>query len=181
MRSSCLRPKHIDVKKPALTSNLDAGVARPELREFAFDPIARVHGEREAYIAAAITMARAYRAAGRAANNVRPLAERQSRPSLKDEQKSGRNKRARAHASVRDKMLAAIRWSRAGRQKRLRRTVLSLRDNPINSVPHFGENFPDPLFAQQMTDPSANFLESRPFLHSTITTFGADAPNDNRP
>src|SRR5262245_25502757 len=63
-----------DLVRRALSCNLDAKVERPELREFAFDPIARVHADRGAYIAAAITIARAYRAAGRAATNVRPLA-----------------------------------------------------------------------------------------------------------
>ena len=63
-----------DLVRRTLTCNLDAKVERPELREFAFDPIARVHANREAYIAAAITIARAYRVAGRDASNVRPLA-----------------------------------------------------------------------------------------------------------
>jgi putative DNA primase/helicase len=63
-----------DLVRRTLSCNLDAKVERPELREFPFDPIARVHADRGAYIAAAITIARAYRAAGRAATNVRPLA-----------------------------------------------------------------------------------------------------------
>jgi putative DNA primase/helicase len=63
-----------DLIRRALTCNLDAKMERPELREFAFNPIARVLGDREAYIAAAITIARAYRAVGRAASNAKPLA-----------------------------------------------------------------------------------------------------------
>ena len=51
------------VRRTVLCS-LDAGVERPELREFAFDPIARVLENRGAYVAAAITISRAYRAAG---------------------------------------------------------------------------------------------------------------------
>jgi putative DNA primase/helicase len=63
-----------DLVRRTLTCNLDAKVERPELRTFRFDPIARVHSDRETYIAAAITIARAYRAAGRDAANIRPLA-----------------------------------------------------------------------------------------------------------
>jgi putative DNA primase/helicase len=62
-----------DLVRRTLVCNLDAKVERPEMREFAFDPIARVHSDRGAYIAAAITIARAYRATGRATTNVRPL------------------------------------------------------------------------------------------------------------
>lgn len=54
-----------DLVRRALTCNLDAGVERPEQREFEFDPIARVYADRGTYIAAAITIARAYRAYGR--------------------------------------------------------------------------------------------------------------------
>jgi putative DNA primase/helicase len=63
-----------DLVRRTLTCNLDAKAERPELRAFGFDPIARVHNDRKAYIAAAITIARAYRAAGRDAANIRPLA-----------------------------------------------------------------------------------------------------------
>jgi putative DNA primase/helicase len=63
-----------DLVRRTLTCQLDAKVERPELREFTFDPIARVRGDQEDYIAAAITIARAYRAAGREAPNFRPLA-----------------------------------------------------------------------------------------------------------
>jgi len=63
-----------DLVRRTLICQLDAKVERPELREFTFDPIARIHSDRETYIAAAITIARAYRAAGRDAPSVRPLA-----------------------------------------------------------------------------------------------------------
>jgi putative DNA primase/helicase len=63
-----------DLVRRTLTCNLDAKVERPELREFAFDPIARVHADRGSYIAAAITIARAYRAFGDTAAGYRPLA-----------------------------------------------------------------------------------------------------------
>jgi putative DNA primase/helicase len=53
-----------DMTRRGLIANLDAKVERPELREFSFDPIERVLADRGAYIAAAITIARAYIAAG---------------------------------------------------------------------------------------------------------------------
>jgi putative DNA primase/helicase len=62
-----------DLVRRALTCNLDAKVERPEMREFSFNPIARVLADREQYIAAAITIALAYRAAGREAASLRPL------------------------------------------------------------------------------------------------------------
>ena len=43
-----------------LIANLDAKVERPELRKFSFDPIERALSNRGAYVAAAITIARAY-------------------------------------------------------------------------------------------------------------------------
>ena len=49
----------------AIVCSLDAGVERPELRDFPFDPIDRVLAHRGTYVAAAITIARAYRIAGR--------------------------------------------------------------------------------------------------------------------
>jgi putative DNA primase/helicase len=63
-----------DLVRRALTCNLDAKVERPELRKFAFDPIARVHTDRGSYIAAAMTIARAYRASASAPAGYRPLA-----------------------------------------------------------------------------------------------------------
>jgi putative DNA primase/helicase len=53
-----------DMTRRGLIANLNAKVERPELREFNFDPIKRVLANRGAYIAAAITIARAYIAAG---------------------------------------------------------------------------------------------------------------------
>jgi hypothetical protein len=53
-----------DMTRRGLIANLDAKVERPELREFSFDPIERVLADRGSYIAAAITIARAYIAAG---------------------------------------------------------------------------------------------------------------------
>jgi putative DNA primase/helicase len=53
-----------DMTRRGLVANLDAKVERPELREFSFDPIERVLADRGACIAAAITVARAYIAAG---------------------------------------------------------------------------------------------------------------------
>jgi hypothetical protein len=52
-----------DRTRRAVLCSLDAKVERPELRRFAFDPIARVLENRGAYVAAALTIARAYRAA----------------------------------------------------------------------------------------------------------------------
>jgi hypothetical protein len=48
----------------AVLCRLDAGMERPEQRQFAFDPIARVIADRGAYVAAVITISRAYKAAG---------------------------------------------------------------------------------------------------------------------
>jgi putative DNA primase/helicase len=53
-----------DMARRAVLCSLGASVERPELRRFAFDPIARVLESRGTYVAAAITIARAYRAAG---------------------------------------------------------------------------------------------------------------------
>jgi putative DNA primase/helicase len=62
-----------DLVRRTLTCRLDAKVERPEFRTFTFDPLARVRRDRQTYIGAAITIARAYRAGGDAPN-VRPLA-----------------------------------------------------------------------------------------------------------
>jgi putative DNA primase/helicase len=53
-----------DMTRRGLIGNLDAKVERPELRQFDFDPIDRVLKDRGAYIAATITIARGYIAAG---------------------------------------------------------------------------------------------------------------------
>jgi len=54
-----------DITRRGLIANLDPKCERPELRSFSFDPIERVLNDRGAYIAAAITIAHAYIAAGR--------------------------------------------------------------------------------------------------------------------
>jgi putative DNA primase/helicase len=54
-----------DMTRRGVIANLDPKVERPELRTFSFDPIERVLENRGAYIAAAITAARSYVAAGR--------------------------------------------------------------------------------------------------------------------
>ena len=53
-----------DMTRRGLSAALDPKVERAELREFSFDPIARVLANRGAYVAAAITIARAYIAVG---------------------------------------------------------------------------------------------------------------------
>jgi RepB DNA-primase from phage plasmid len=53
-----------DMVRRAVISTLDAGIERPELRNFEFDPIDRVLQNRGAYVAACLTIVRAYRAAG---------------------------------------------------------------------------------------------------------------------
>jgi putative DNA primase/helicase len=53
-----------DMARRGLVAKLNPKVERPELRTFDFDPIERVLTDRGAYIAAAITSARAYIAAG---------------------------------------------------------------------------------------------------------------------
>lgn len=63
-----------DLVRRTLIVRLDAKVERPELREFTFDPIGRVLDDRGAYIAAAITIARAWWAAGMPTDSeARPL------------------------------------------------------------------------------------------------------------
>lgn len=54
-----------DVCRRVITINLDAGMERPEMRQFDFDPIERVLADRGKYIAAALTICRAYFVAGR--------------------------------------------------------------------------------------------------------------------
>lgn len=53
-----------DMTRRALVCSLDAEMDRPELRDFGFDPIATVLADRGAYVAAALTVIRAYRTAG---------------------------------------------------------------------------------------------------------------------
>lgn len=54
-----------DMSRRALLSQLDPGVERPELREFSFDPLQVVKDGRGEYVAAALTILRAYHVAGR--------------------------------------------------------------------------------------------------------------------
>lgn len=53
-----------DMTRRAVVCNLDAGVERPELRAFDFSPVERVLAGRGAYVAAALTVVRAYLVAG---------------------------------------------------------------------------------------------------------------------
>jgi putative DNA primase/helicase len=53
-----------DMTRRTILSKLDANVERPEERVFAFDPVARVLARRGEYIAAALTVVRAYMQAG---------------------------------------------------------------------------------------------------------------------
>jgi hypothetical protein len=53
-----------DMVRRVLLCSLNAGVERPELRVFDFDPIERVLADRGKYVAAVMTMIKAYRAAG---------------------------------------------------------------------------------------------------------------------
>jgi putative DNA primase/helicase len=53
-----------DMCRRVITTNLDAGVEQPELRQFDFDPVGRVLADRGKYIAAALTICRAYIVAG---------------------------------------------------------------------------------------------------------------------
>ena len=54
-----------DVCRRVITCNLDAQMEQPEFREFNFDPVDRVLSDRGKYIAAALTVCRAYIVAGR--------------------------------------------------------------------------------------------------------------------
>jgi hypothetical protein len=54
-----------DVCRRVITCNLDAEMEQPEFREFDFDPVDRVLSDRGKYIAAALTICRAYIVAGR--------------------------------------------------------------------------------------------------------------------
>jgi putative DNA primase/helicase len=54
-----------DLCRRVLTINLDSEMERPEFRQFDFDPVERVLANRGAYIAAALTICRAYVVAGR--------------------------------------------------------------------------------------------------------------------
>jgi putative DNA primase/helicase len=54
-----------DTCRRVVTARLDPRVERPELREFKNNPVAKVMDDRGAYVAAALTICRAYLAAGR--------------------------------------------------------------------------------------------------------------------
>ena len=54
-----------DLTRRVITVNLDPEVERPELRQFDFDPVDRVLADRGKYIAAALTIGRAYVVAAR--------------------------------------------------------------------------------------------------------------------
>jgi hypothetical protein len=54
-----------DMTRRAVRATLDAGVERPELRAFERDPLATVRADRGNYVAAALTILRAYHVAGR--------------------------------------------------------------------------------------------------------------------
>lgn len=62
-----------DMTRRTVLATLDAGMERPELREFAFKPVERVLSDRGAYVAAALTVLRAYRIAG-SPDRLKPLA-----------------------------------------------------------------------------------------------------------
>jgi hypothetical protein len=62
-----------DMTRRVLLCALDPKVERPELRTFAWEPIARVKADRAAYVSAALTVLLAYIAAGRPAAGVSPL------------------------------------------------------------------------------------------------------------
>ena len=53
-----------DMTRRTLTCDLDAGVERPELREFRDNPVAMVMADRGAYVSACLVIVRAYLAAG---------------------------------------------------------------------------------------------------------------------
>ena len=53
-----------DMTRRTVLCTLDTGIERPETRQFDFEPVERVLRDRGAYIAAALTIIRAYRAAG---------------------------------------------------------------------------------------------------------------------
>lgn len=53
-----------DMVRRVMVCDLDAGVERPELREFKSDPVATVLSSRGAYVSAALVIVRAYLAAG---------------------------------------------------------------------------------------------------------------------
>jgi putative DNA primase/helicase len=63
-----------DMTRRTLISSMDAKVERPELRQFKFNPVQTVLTDRGRYVAAVLTIARAYFAAGRPGRLTPPLA-----------------------------------------------------------------------------------------------------------
>ncbi len=55
-----------DMVRRSLICAMDAGIENPEVRRFAFNPIERVNADRGAYVAAVLTIAKAYRCGGQA-------------------------------------------------------------------------------------------------------------------
>ena len=53
-----------DMTRRVVVARLNAGVERPELREFDFEPVAQAKAERVSYVVAALTILLAFRAAG---------------------------------------------------------------------------------------------------------------------
>ncbi len=62
-----------DLSRRAVLCRLDPGMERPEERNFAFDPVARAMERRAEYVAAALTIMRAYVAAGRPGLGLSPF------------------------------------------------------------------------------------------------------------
>ncbi len=62
-----------DLSRRAVLCRLDPGLERPEERSFAFDPVARAMERRAEYVAAALTVMRAYVAAGRPGLDLAPF------------------------------------------------------------------------------------------------------------
>jgi putative DNA primase/helicase len=62
-----------DMARRSIMARLDSGMARPEEREFSFDPVELVQNDRGKYLAAALTIVRAYILAGRP-GQMKPLA-----------------------------------------------------------------------------------------------------------
>jgi putative DNA primase/helicase len=62
-----------DMTRRAVVGKLDANMERPEEREFGFDPVRQILADRGSYVAAAMTVVRAYLAAGQP-GKLRPLA-----------------------------------------------------------------------------------------------------------
>lgn len=62
-----------DLSRRAVLCRLDPGMERPEERSFAFDPVARAMERRAEYVAAALTVMRAYVAAGRPGLGLSPF------------------------------------------------------------------------------------------------------------